>query len=80
MNNIDKNKLIDAAVKASGGKIDRNAVTKGDASALLASLSQAEQEKIKSVLADPKATKNLLGSDAAKAIMDFLQNGGKNNG
>ena len=79
-NNVNKNKIIDAAVRASGGKIDKNAVLKGDTSALLSTLSKANQEKIKSVLSDPDKTRNLLGSDAARAIMEFLQNGGKNNG
>lgn len=79
-NNVNKNKIIDAAVRASGGKIDKNAVLKGDTSALLSTLSKADQEKIKSVLSDPDKTRNLLGSDAARAIMEFLQNGGKNNG
>lgn len=78
--NVNKNKIIDAAVRASGGKIDKNAVLKGDTSALLSGLSKADQEKIKSVLSDPEKTRNLLGSDAARAIMEFLQNGGKNNG
>lgn len=78
--NVNKDKIIDAAVRASGGKIDKNAVLKGDTSAILSSLSAAEQEKIKSVLSDPEKTRKLLGSDAARAIMDFLQNGGKKNG
>lgn len=79
-NNFDKNKLIDAAIKASGGKINRDAVSKGDASSIISALSADEQQKIKSILSDPKATKNLLDSDAARAIMDFLKNGGKGNG
>ncbi len=79
-NNIDKNKLIDAAIKATGGKLNKDAVSKGDAAALMSSLPKAEQEKIQSALSNPEQVRKLLGSDAARAILDMLQNGGKKNG
>ena len=80
MSNPDNNKLYDAIIASSGGKIDRNTVEnakKGDLSGVLSSLPEEDAKKLKEALSDKEKTRQLLSSDAAKAIMNMLLGGSK---
>lgn len=81
--NNDKNKLFDAAIKASGGSIDKSALTSavnGDMSALMSSLDGETRKKLNAALSDSNKAKQILNSKAAQKILDELLNGGKENG
>lgn len=80
MQHPDKDKLYDAIIASSGGKIDRNTVEnakKGDLSGVLSSLPEEDAKKLKEALSDKEKTRQLLSSDAAKAIMNILLGGSK---
>ena len=80
MSNPDNNKLYDAIIASSGGKIDRNTVEnakKGDLSGVLSSLPEEDAKKLKEALSDKEKTRQLLSSDAAKAIFNMLLGGSK---
>ena len=82
-NKIDKEKLINAAVSSSGGKIDKetlsNAVKGKNIDPILKNLSDADKEKLKSVMSDKKSMEAVLNSPQAKALLKaFLKGGGKN--
>ncbi|MBP3706688.1 MAG: hypothetical protein J6J13_05535 [Clostridia bacterium] len=82
MQNSENNKLYDAIIASSKGKIDKNSLDRaksGDLDGILSSLSEEDAKKLKAALADKEKTKQLLSSDAAKALMNMLM-GGKNNG
>jgi hypothetical protein len=75
--NFDTQKLIDAIVAQSGGKIKReamnSAIGNNDFSALLGSLSAADQAKIQAAMSDKGTLQMLLQSKEAKAILkNFL--------
>ena len=62
-------------------KIDKttlDAARRGDTSAVLKNLNDADRKKIEEVLADQEKLKQILSSDAAKNLMKIL--GGKQNG
>lgn len=82
-NEIDKEKLINAAVSSSGGKIDRKTVSKAvegkNIDPILKNLSDADKEKLKTVMSDQKSMEAVLNSPQAKALLKaFLKGGGKN--
>lgn len=79
MNNIDKQKLINAVL--SSGKIDsksvNDAISKNDASEILSTLPPEERQKLMSVLSDKSALSSVLNSKEAKAILSSFLKGGK---
>ena len=80
---IDKEKLIDAVISSSGGKIDKKtlagAVEGKNIDPLLKNLSAEDKEKLKSVITDKKSMEAALNSPQAKALLKaFLKGGGKN--
>lgn len=82
-NEIDKEKLINAAISSSGGKIDRktlsSAVDGKNIEPILKNLSDSDKEKLKSVMSDKKSMEAVLNSPQAKAFLKaFLKGGGKN--
>lgn len=81
MNNLDP-RLLDAAIKASGGKIDRNTVMEaaksGDAKKLLNNLSDNDRQKLNSILSDKSAIEGLLRNPQVAELMKKLSGGGKN--
>lgn len=63
------------------GKIDKNtidAARRGDTNAVMSALNENDRKKVEEVLADKEKLNQILNSDAAKKLMNFL--GGKNNG
>ena len=80
MQHSDKNKLYDAIISSSGGKIDKNMVENaknGDLSGVLSSLPEEDAKKLKEALSDKEKTKQLLSSDAAKALINMFLGGKK---
>ena len=82
-NEIDKQKLMDAVLSSSGGKIDKQSLTGAiqskNADALIKNLSPADREKLNKVMSDQKSMEALLGSPQVKALLKtFLKGGGKN--
>ena len=71
--NFDTQKLMDAIVAQSGGKIKREtlngAVGSQDFSSLLASFSAEDQAKLRAALADKGKLTALLQSEEAKALL-----------
>ena len=76
MNNIDKQKLIDALLSSSGGKLDKNdingAVSSKNIAPLVGSLSAADRRKLNAALSDKQSMKQALDSPEAKAILNAL--------
>ena len=72
-NKIDKEKLMDAVISSSGGKIDKKmlsgAVEGKNIDPLLKNLSDKDREKLKSVLSDKKSIEAALNSPQAKALL-----------
>ena len=82
-NEIDKQKLMDAVLSSSGGKIDKQSlagvIQSKNADALIKNLSPADREKLNKVMSDRKSMEALLNSPQAKALLKtFLKGGGKN--
>lgn len=82
-NNIDKQKLMDAIISSSGGKIDREslngAVNRKDVSSLLGSLSPEDRKKLNSVLSNKENLAAALNSSEARSLLkNFLKGGGQN--
>ena len=82
-NEIDKQKLMDAVLSSSGGKIDKQslagAIQSKNADALIKNLSPTDREKLNKVMSDRKSMEALLNSPQAKALLKtFLKGGGKN--
>lgn len=82
-NNIDKQKLMDAIISSSGGKIDREslngAVNRKDVSSLLGSLSPEDRKKLNSVLSNKENLAAALNSREARSLLkNFLKGGGQN--
>lgn len=79
-NNIDKQKLLNAIIASSGGKINKEnlagAVNNKDVSSLMQNLSPEDKQKISSVLANKSSLASALNSAEAKAILKSLLNGG----
>ncbi len=83
-NNIDKQKIIDAIVSSSGGKINREslagAVNRKDVSSLLGSLSADDRQKLNSVLSNKESLAEALNSSEARNLIKSLLKGGGHNG
>lgn len=80
---IDKEKLMDAVISSSGGKIDKKMLTDAakdkNIDPLIKNLSNEDREKLKSVMSDKKSMEAVLNSPQAKALLKaFLKGGGKN--
>lgn len=80
---IDKEKLMDAVISSSGGKIDKKMLTDAakdkNIDPLIKNLSSEDREKLKSVMSDKKSMEAVLNSPQAKALLKaFLKGGGKN--
>lgn len=81
-NNINKGELLNALRKSMGNKIDSKAVndaTKGNMSSLINSLDAESRAKLNAALSDRDKAREILNSDAARAIINSLL-GGKNDG
>ncbi len=75
--NFESQKLTDAIIARSGGKINRqqlqDAVNRRDVSSLLAGLSPEDRQKINAALADKNRLQALLASDEVKSLLkNFL--------
>ncbi|MBQ9965173.1 MAG: hypothetical protein IJP22_00415 [Clostridia bacterium] len=81
MDNFDKNKILEEIGKNSGGKIDMKALSqaaeKKDAKAIINSLNEEDKEKLKRVLNDKEAIKNLLKNPKITDIIGNFMGGGK---
>lgn len=81
MNNIDP-KMLDAALKTTNGKINRETIKQaaksGDASALVNNLSKEDRQKLNNILSDKAALNNLLKNPQVMELMKKLSGGGKN--
>ena len=80
MSNPDNSKLYDAIISSSKGKIDKNAIEKakkGDLNGVLSSLPKEDAQKLKEALSDKEKTRQLLSSDAAKALINMFLGGKK---
>ena len=81
-NNINKNELLKALRNSMGDKIDGNAVNEaanGNMSTLINSLDADSRARLNAALRDKEKAREILNSDAARAILNSLL-GGKNNG
>ena len=83
-NGINKQKLIDALLSSSAGKLDRDSVSRAadgnDISPLINSLSAADREKLNKVMSDKESMEKLLKSPQAQLILKSVLKGGKNDG
>ncbi|MEE1238385.1 MAG: hypothetical protein UHO61_00475 [Acutalibacteraceae bacterium] len=82
-NKIDKEKLMDAVISSTGGKIDKKTLSEAakgnNIDALLKNLSGDDREKLKNVMSDKKSMEAALNTPQAKALLKaFLKGGGKN--
>ena len=80
--NIDKQKLLNAIVNASGKKINKNAVNSaksGDVSALVDTLDAEDRKKLRMALSDKNEARKILSSKSAKEILKSFT-GGNNHG
>ncbi len=77
-NNFNKEKIINAIIASSGGKINRNTAEKaasGNTNALLSSLSTEDRNQLQALLSDKAATQKLLSSDAARQLLKIIGKG-----
>lgn len=83
MNNIDKQKLIEAIISSTGGKIDsqriNDAASSGDISSLISALPEEDKRKLNAALSDQNSIRQLLQSPQARALLSAFMKGGKNN-
>jgi len=73
--NIDKQKLINSIIASSGGKLNKSAVesaANGDMGGIMSGLSEEDKRKLNEALSDKEKAKQLLSSDAARAILNNL--------
>lgn len=81
-NNINKNELLRALKNSMGNKIDSKAVddaAKGNINSLINSLDADSRARLNAALSDKEKAREILNSDAARAILNSLI-GGKGNG
>lgn len=81
-NNLDKQKIIDAIVGSSGGKISRNQLNsiadKKDVSSLISALPEEDRKKLNAALSDKDSLNRLLESPQARNLLNsFLKGKGK---
>lgn len=81
--NAEKNRLIEALIRSSGGKIDANAANKamqGDMSDAISSLDEDSRKKFMDMISDKQKLDKLLSSDAAQKLRQILLGGENKNG
>lgn len=83
-NDINKDRLIDALLSSSGGKLSRNSINRAadgkDITPLVNSLSPEDREKLNRVMSDKESMEKLLKSPQAQLILKSVLKGGKNDG
>mgnify|MGYP004463122027 FL=1 len=83
-NDIDKQRLIDALLSSSGGKLSRDSINRAadgkDITPLVNSLSPEDREKLNRVMSDKESMEKLLKSPQAQLILKSVLKGGKNDG
>ena len=83
-NDINKQRLIDALLSSSGGKLSRDSINRAadgkDITPLVNSLSPEDREKLNRVMSDKESMEKLLKSPQAQLILKSLLKGGKNDG
>ncbi len=81
MDNLNKDKILKQIEKNSDGKIDMAALSraaeKKDTQAIINSLNEEDKEKIKRILNDKQAIKNLLKNPKITDILGNFMGGGK---
>ncbi len=80
-NQFNQQKMIDAIVAQSGGKIKRDSLTGAlqnrDLSGLLAALSPADRASLSAAMGDRARLREFLQSDRAKELLKTFLNGEK---
>lgn len=83
-NDINKQRLIDALLSSSGGKLSRDTINSAadskDASSLINSLSPEDRERLNKVISDKESMERLLKSPQAQLILKSVLKDGKNDG
>ena len=83
-NDISKQRLIDALLSSSGGKLSRDSINRAadgkDITPLVNSLSPEDREKLNRVMSDKESMEKLLNSPQAQLILKSVLKGGKNDG
>ena len=83
-NDINKQRLIDALLSSSGGKLSRASINRAadgkDITPLVNSLSPEDREKLNRVMSDKESMEKLLKSPQAQLILKSVLKGGKNDG
>lgn len=83
-NDINRQRLIDALLSSSGGKLSRDtknrAADSKDASSLINSLSPEDRERLNKVMSDKESMERLLKSPQAQLILKSVLKDGKNDG
>ena len=83
-NDINKQRLIDALLSSSGGKLSRDSINRTadgkDITPLVNSLSPEDREKLNRVMSDKESMEKLLKSPQAQLILKSVLKGGKNDG
>lgn len=82
-NGFDKEKILAAIQKESGGRIDASAIKnaqKGDLSQMMGALSTEDQAKLSQMLQNKTALNELLSRPEAKNLLKNFLNGGGRNG
>lgn len=78
---IDKGKLTEQIMRASGGKIDRGAIeaaAAGDTSRIMQSLSTDDRKKLSQIINNPAALAKIMSDPAMRGIIEKLSGGDKN--
>lgn len=83
MNNrsIDKSKLAEQIMRASGGKIDKSALSAaaaGDTSKIMNSLSPDDKQRLTRLINDPTALSKIMSDPKMREIINQLSGGTKN--
>ena len=83
-NDINKQRLIDALLSSSGGKLSRDSINRAadgkDITPLVNSLSPEDREKLNRVMSDKESMEKLLKSPQAQLILKSVLKVGKNDG
>lgn len=83
-NDINKQRLIDALLSSSSGKLSRDSINRAadgkDITPLVNSLSPEDREKLNRVMSDKESMEKLLKSPQAQLILKSVLKGGKNDG
>ncbi len=83
-NDINRQRLIDALLSSSGGKLSRDTINRAadskDASSLINSLSPEDRERLNKVMSDKESMEKLLKSPQAQLILKSVLKDGKSDG